>query len=493
MSTEPWLARALDRLATITEEAPDAEPLKAAMVRTARDRDPEPLLRHWQSRTPGTIRSEARYRWELGHRIGVTIPAYAGPAKTWTAWRPSEKARVEKDPFEFEATLLLPIVLSEHAELLLELADGTNDVAALARAHLAEAAPILRRDFARYVQMAAPWEDTFALFCLTRLPRTLALLHPLAIAIAACYASSTTGGIVLGSRFPFHDKPLVSASAQLASALLVLGSDLELAAQLAGYVARERRSSGAWGDATEPDDVLTTLVGADLLARIDPMFDPEPAVEAFRRMQSPDGLWRALGPDAPWTTREVIAFVERARRPFAERFRWPHRADAMRDHKTGLPFFAYFADLADVFGALPGLATAKTEMAFIDLIGFRAFNNAFGQNAGDDVLAEFAIELERIPHATTIRDGGDEFVVIGAPTRSDLFGAMETMRRSWPARFRARFGADVPPVAPRILVAQTQGTALRHAREELGRGITGLKTDPRADATFGLLVDAGAL
>lgn len=498
MSAEPWIARAIDRLAIIANEAPDVEPLKAAMVRTARDRpcgvaiDPEPLLRHWQSRTPGTIRSEARYRWELGHRIGVAIPDYAGPAKSWTAWRPSETARVEKDPFEFEATLLLPIVLSEHAELLLELADGTDETAALARTHLAEAAPILRRDFARYVQMAAPWEDTFALFCLTRLPRTLALLHPIAIAIAACYAATTTGS-VLGSRFPFHDKPLVSASAQLSSALLVLGSDLDLAAQLAGFVAGERRPSGAWGDATEPDDVLTTLVSADLLARIDPTFDPAPTVGELRRMQSPDALWRALGPDAPWTTSAVITFVEQARRPFAERFRWPHRADAMRDHKTGLPFFAYFADLADVFAALPGLADAKTEMAFIDLIGFRAFNNAFGQNAGDDVLAEFALELERIPHATTIRDGGDEFVVVGAPTRGDLFGAMESLRRAWPARFQARFGADVPPVAPRILVAKTHGAALRNAREELGRGITGLKTDPRADPTFGLLVDAGAL
>lgn len=165
----------------------------------------------------------------------------------------------------------------------------------------------------------------------------------------------------------------------------------------------------------------------------------------------------------------------------------------MRDHKTGLPFFAYFADLAEVFSAIPGLGSASVEVAFIDLIGFRAFNNTFGQNAGDDVLAEFAAELGDVPTATTIRDGGDEFVVVGAPTRSGLFDAMETLRRSWPQRFHARFGADVPPVAPRILVGRTRGNQLRHAREALGRGITGLKTDPRVDATLGLLVDGGAI
>ncbi|MBS2018306.1 MAG: hypothetical protein JST00_35885 [Deltaproteobacteria bacterium] len=66
---------------------------------------------------------------------------------------------------------------------------------------------------------------------------------------------------------------------------------------------------------------------------------------------------------------------------------------------------------------------------------------------------------------------------------------MDTLRRTWPARFQARFGADVPPVAPRILVTKTAGGRLRDTREELGRGITGLKTDPRADPVLGLLVE----
>ena len=43
---------------------------------------------------------------------------------------------------------------------------------------------------------------------------------------------------------------------------------------------------------------------------------------------------------------------------------------------------------------------------FIDLIGFRAFNNQFGQNAGDDVLRELATELATLSETCTGRDGG---------------------------------------------------------------------------------------
>jgi GGDEF domain-containing protein len=139
---------------------------------------------------------------------------------------------------------------------------------------------------------------------------------------------------------------------------------------------------------------------------------------------------------------------------------------------------------------MPGLAASETEIAFIDLIGFRAFNNTFGQTAGDDVLRELATELAAIAETCTIRDGGDEYVVVGAPTRTGLAAAMNTFRReAWPRRFRAVFGENVPPVAPRILITRTRGRDLRDAREELGRGITGLKNDPSTDPVEGLLVE----
>ena len=183
LETQPWLRRAAEAVRSVAEEAPHVEPLKGSLTRALPalqgTADPGALLRHWQSRTPGTVRSDARYRWELSHRIGAPVPSYAGAPASWRAWHAGDQARLEREPFDFEIALLLPIVLAENAELLLELSQGGAD-AGLARDQLREAAPILRRDFARYVQMVDPWDDTFALWCLTRQPRALSFLHPLA-------------------------------------------------------------------------------------------------------------------------------------------------------------------------------------------------------------------------------------------------------------------------------------------------------------------------
>jgi GGDEF domain-containing protein len=175
-------------------------------------------------------------------------------------------------------------------------------------------------------------------------------------------------------------------------------------------------------------------------------------------------------------------------RAFADRFRWPHAPAANRDHKTRLPFYAWFDLLARLFAALPGLATAETEVAFLDLAGFRAFNNAHGQDAGDAVLAAFAAELARLDAASAIRDGGDEFVVLGAPARTGLARDLQAFRRAWPGLFRARFGADAPTVAARILVTRTRGASLRQARETLGRTIGTLKNRDKPGPE-GLLVE----
>ncbi|HEX2689440.1 MAG TPA: hypothetical protein VHN14_22620 [Kofleriaceae bacterium] len=41
-----------------------------------------------------------------------------------------------------------------------------------------------------------------------------------------------------------------------------------------------------------------------VLARTDPSFDLAPTLGYFEATQSGDGLWRALGPEAPWFTAE---------------------------------------------------------------------------------------------------------------------------------------------------------------------------------------------
>ncbi len=472
MDADSIVARAHAALEREADRASDAEPFKGALLRACAaigtPRDPSSLLAFWSSREPGSPRSEARYRWEISHRVGVAMPPWAPDKHAWHAWRAGEEARARNDIFEFESRLVVPMIATENVELLASLRDDPR-----AAALLGETAAILRRDFARHVQMNEAWEDTFALWCVVRRPHALALLHPIAVAVAACYAAGRDGP-VRGARFPYFDRPLASASAQLASALLTLGSDLELVAKLGEFVSQSRAPSGAWGDAGDPEDVLTTLACADLLSQIDPTFDAGPTVRWLASVQRHDGLFAALGPDAPWLTAEVAAWASSAMQPFDARFRWPHRSIALSDLKTGLPSFAYFVELASLFRTLPGLAATGTDVAFIDLIGFRAFNNRFGQDAGDEVLRVFGAAVSEIPSAATIRDGGDEFLVVGAPCRRSLLDDLDAFRKRWPALFVARFG-EVPPVAPRILVRRGECGELRAMRERLGQEITTLK------------------
>lgn len=465
------------------------EPFAATFHRFAR-RAGEPLdfgalLAHWRRRQPGSAVGSDRYRWELTHARATGIPDYAGTPATWKAWRPAEQTFVDKEPFDYESRLSVPLVTTETAELLLESDDP------VASELYSEAEPVLRRDFALYVQARHAWTDTFALWCLAHHPRALARLHPLAYAIGECYAATTRGtdGVVVGTRFPFHERPLASASAQLASGLLVLGSNIDLLGGLVDFVAESRNTDGAWADADEPPDLLTTLVCADLLTHVDPSFSVEPTRDWILDRQEPEGWWRVLGPEVPWLTAAVLDWLRASQSPFAARFRWPHLQPQNRDSKTRLPTYAYFADVAGLFARLDGLRSTPTQCAFVDLAGFRDFNNRFGQDRGDDVLAEFATSLDDVPGARAVRDGGDEFLLVGAPGREGLSADLETLRHRWPRRFRERFGADIPAVAPRILVGSCAAGSLVQARGVLGRAVSPLKKREPTPSPEGVLAE----
>ncbi|HJL02461.1 MAG TPA: diguanylate cyclase [Polyangiaceae bacterium LLY-WYZ-15_(1-7)] len=458
------LARAPDR------RAPATAHLLLAAARRGADVELDAQLAFWEGRAPGSRGGDARYRWELRHERAPDA-GWCGPASEWTTWRPGDADYFAREPARFEERLTVPIAVVGGLALLERCADDERT-----RALLAEALPVARRDFAQRAQMAHAWADLFALHVLVRAPRVLEHLEPFAIAIASCWAPELAAdGLVQGVRFPFHGQPLPSASAMLAGGLLALGIDVPQVARLAAGLL-ERTSDGArWADGAEAPDFFTTFLVAELLARVDPAFDPLPAARFVAAAQGEDGLFRALGPEAPWLTDSVARFLRATERPFAERFEWPHLPDANRDHKTKLPFYAYFVRLAELLGALPGLAAADCELAFLDLCGFRAFNNRFGQERGDAVLAAVAGELDAIEGVVAVRDGGDEFLLVGAPTGEGLGERLRAFRARWPEVFAARFGADVPPVRARVLLGVAEGGRVRAARERLGREVGALK------------------
>jgi hypothetical protein len=451
----------------------------------------EEMVAFWESRQAGSRAGDDRYRWEVSHKRcqpGAHVP----PEVSWRLFRPD----LPRDGDRMELALSLPVSIAEQTNLLCTLAEGdggrAGDLAARARNLLTESEPVMRRDLATCIAALNPWTDTFTLRCLVRHDRALARFGPIALAIATSYAFLADKGYLAGLRHPFYDKPLVSATAQLAAALVKLGVELGRLGSLVSHVRAAQRGNGAWGDAhglekTLPrEDLLATLACAELLSRVDPTFDPTPALAWIARAQEPSGFFVAHGPELVWLTGEVIDLAGRATLPFPERFSFPHVAPLNLDRKTLLPFYAYFDDLARLFAELPGIAVTTTELAFIDLAGFRAFNTQHGQDMGDLVLGAFAEAIARVPGARAIRDGGDEFLVVGAPTRRAMASDLDATRARWPDEFRRRFpGAEV--VVPRILVATTRCADVRACREALGRRVGDLKARAKSPPPEGVL------
>ncbi len=470
-----------------------------ALIRGRRDLglDPEiaDLLTSW---APGITRETgtARYRWGINPRHARSFPSWVGPIGSWQPWRTADAAvwaeRAAR-PMEDVERLIKPIILTDTLDLLVEAGQRPDAAGDLARFFLDEARPKIRRDAAEAVLELHAWTDTWALWAMARRPGALTLLYPFAAAIAGSYATSAqrAGGRVLGTRYPFHGIPLVSGSAQLATGLVALGVHPNLSGVLTAFVRACEHVDGGWGDGDGPSDELTTLVAAGLVAALDPAYDTGATAQWFANRQRPDGWWRACGPEATWLTVEILAWLRCSSRPFSDRFAWPHLAVTNRDRRTGLPFYGYFADLERLFEAVPGLARAPIDVAFIDLAGFGAFNNAFGMAKGDAVLRSFAQALTHIPASMAIRDGGDEFIVLGTPTGDGLPGRMSAFRETWAAEFATTYGHGV--VAPRVLTATTTGDRIVATRNELGIRIAHLKDEIADVGRLGIQRDLGAL
>ena len=484
---------ALLRLATTsTLDDPMGPSLMRFAARSGHPRNPAPLLAFWQSRAMGHPGLEPSYPWTPARDLGPGSPDYRLTDGVARHWRPLELDWLAREPDAYARRLLDPIVLAEALEFLGELGDHANSEAARVSARLlADVQPRIEGQVAKFIQGDDPWRDTLALWLFAHRPLALRALHSLAVAIGTRYATLARrmAGLVCGTRYPFDGTPLVSASAQLGAGLWTLGLYPSLLPGLLTFVSEARGTDGGWADAGQPADVLTTLVAADFVGSLDPSFDPAPTVDFFARMQEPEGWWRALDPETPWVTGAIVDWLASAGRPFQDRFRWPAYLPWQLDRKTRLPSYAAFGDIVRTFETVPGLRDARTALAFCDLSGFKAFNDACGQEAGDRALALFGELLGTLGAAQAIRDGGDEFLVVGAPTRGGMATDLDRIRVEWPARFVERFGSDAPMVAPRIVVTATTGARLARSREQLGRSIGALKAASRELGPTGVLAE----
>lgn len=419
-----------------------------------------------------------RYRWGLSFRASAMSTAYRrDPGTSPVHWRPGEQFWLERDPQTYGARLMMPITLTAQFGYwgrVITDPDTEPEIAAFAAALLDETLPTAEHDVASMQTAVDPWRDTFALWVLSGERQTAGRLRDLLFALATRYGSiAARSGVVCGTRHPWFDRPLVSATAQLAAGLWHWGVYPSLLPALVSFVSLSRGADGSWSDEGQPPDILTTFAAADVLSRLDPGFDPEPTRWWLIERQEASGWWRALDPEVPWLTAAIARWLLRSERPFPKRFKWPSVPVWTRDRLTGLTTLAGIDELIGAMAALPRLNNEPMDVAFLDLAGFRAFNKLHGsQEEGDRVLRALGAALDAVPGALAARIGGDEMLILGKPG-ADLGHELDRWRAAWPGRLRAA-GIE-EPVAPRILIGRARVRDVQDLRRELGEGIFRMK------------------
>jgi GGDEF domain-containing protein len=485
--TDAWLA---DLEAQLDDElrdgAPDS-PFRPTLLRwataTGRTADPDPYLTVLEHNQVGGRGGARRYRWSFPVARWI-------PLEDRVAWRPREAELAERQPAEHASRLWTPLVVVDHVEWLERLTHAERSLAVRASRLLDEAAPTVEDDVARHVLGADAWADTFTLWAFARRPRAIDRVRGLMTALAARYAAraARNGGRVLGRSFPFFEVPLPSATAHLASAGARIGDGIEIVGPAIDWLRGQRGADGGWADPGQPTGILTTIAVAELLGFLDPDFDPADVLPSLSAaVARRDGQAMLIGPEWPWVAAEILAFAGWSRRPFRERFRWPHVPGWMIDNRVGVPRFDAYLLNARLFETIPGLSDTAVEVAFVDLVNFGKWNNVNGMAAGDALLALLTARLRDVPESRTIRDGGDEFLVVGAPLATGLDDRLREMFAAWPACSREVW-PDRPVVPLRAAVTTTRADQLRQTRDFLGKSIGAVKAQHPETPETGVIV-----
>ena len=107
----------------------------------------------------------------------------------------------------------------------------------------------------------------------------------------------------------------------------------------------------------------------------------------------------------------------------------------------------------------------------IDLNGFKAVNDTYGHQAGDDLLRQFSTELRSASRVTDVvgRWGGDEFIVVLDGTINDAQAHAERMQKWVFGSYTLHLGAEGPKVDMDAAVGLVEAQPGESIKELLAR------------------------
>jgi diguanylate cyclase (GGDEF)-like protein/PAS domain S-box-containing protein len=198
--------------------------------------------------------------------------------------------------------------------------------------------------------------------------------------------------------------------------------------ELLGYAPEDTPDAiGEWIGRVHPDDRAALRAGLDAHVA-----GETASFESEHRLRAPDGSYRwmlarglAVRDSGGRATRVAGSLSDITDRKSTEA-RLEH--DALHDALTGLPNRALFADRLEqaLRRAERREDAISCAVLFLDLDRFKAVNDAFGHQTGDELLCTVARRLESAvrPGDTVARLGGDEFTVL----LEEISGVQEATR-----------------------------------------------------------------
>jgi diguanylate cyclase (GGDEF)-like protein/PAS domain S-box-containing protein len=216
------------------------------------------------------------------------------------------------------------------------------------------------------------------------------------------------------------------------------------------------------------DDASYEAVGHDIYGAL--QTQPQYRAQLHMRRKDGEAVWIDLGA-ARLSETEIFVMVIDITAMKAAHEELAHAA--FHDALTQLPNRALLYDRIDQALAVAERGHRQVAIGYLDLDGFKAVNDTFGHDAGDQLLAEVARRLLAgvRPADTVARIGGDEFVVL----------LTSLAPGEWDAIFqRLRTAIEQPiPLAsgPVVSVGATLGVAV----SEAGRDATARELVEEAD------------